>query len=177
MDIKMLVMDVDGTLTDGKIYMSANGELIKAFNIKDGYAIARLRDYDIEPVIITGRSSEIVRQRCAELKITELYQGIENKSYKLRDVCKKYCIDLSQVAYIGDDLNDLSCMKICGYSACPSDAMKQVRDSVNYVCESKGGDGAVREFIDYLLSKQILEENKEFLFQEIKYEIDININD
>ena len=153
MDIKMLVMDVDGTLTDGKIYMSSTGELMKAFNIKDGYAIARLRDYGIEPVIITGRSSEIVRQRCTELKITELHQGIENKSCKLRDVCKKYCIDVSQVAYIGDDLNDSPCMKICGNSACPSDAMMQVRESVNYVCKAKGGEGAVREYIDYLLSK------------------------
>lgn len=177
MNIKMLVMDVDGTLTDGKIYLSANGELMKAFNIKDGYAIARLRDYGIEPVIITGRKSEIVCQRCAELKITELYQGIENKSYKLREVCNKYSIDLSQVAYIGDDLNDLPCMKICGYSACPSDAMKQVRKSVNYVCEAKGGDGAVREFIDFLLSKQTIEENKDFSFQEVIYEIDSNLND
>lgn len=170
-------MDVDGTLTDGKIYMSANGELMKAFNIKDGYAIARLRDYGIEPVIITGRSSEIVRQRCAELKIEELHQGIENKSYKLRDVCEKLHVELCQVAYIGDDLNDLSCMKICGYSACPSDAMNEVKNRVNYVCQAKGGEGAVREFIDYLLSKQSLEENKEFLFQKIKYEIDKNIND
>ena len=96
-------MDVDGTLTDGKIYMSINGELMKAFNIKDGYAIARLRDYGIEPAIITGRSSEIVEQRCAELKIKELHQGIENKSYKLRDVCQKLHVELSQVAYIGDD--------------------------------------------------------------------------
>ena len=148
----MLVMDVDGTLTDGKIYMSANGELMKAFNIKDGYAIARLRDYDIVPVIITGRSSEIVKQRCTELKIKEVHQGIENKSYKLRDVCEKLHIELSQVAYIGDDLNDLPCIKICGYSACPSDAMKQVRDRVNYVCQAKGGDGAVREFIDHIIS-------------------------
>lgn len=145
-------MDVDGTLTDGKIYMSANGELMKAFNIKDGYAIARLRDYGIEPVIITGRSSEIVRQRCAELKIKELHQGIENKSYKLRNVCENLHVELSQVAYIGDDLNDLPCMKICGYSACPSDAMTQVKDSVSYVCQTKGGDGAVREFIDHIIS-------------------------
>jgi 3-deoxy-D-manno-octulosonate 8-phosphate phosphatase (KDO 8-P phosphatase) len=177
MGIKLLVMDVDGTLTDGKIYMSANGELLKAFNIKDGYAIARLRDYDIEPVIITGRSSEIVRQRCAELNIKELHQGIENKSYKLRDVCEKYKIDLSQVAYIGDDLNDLSCMKICGYSACPSDAMIQVKESVNYVCNAKGGEGAVREYIDYLLSKHFSEEKNEIVYQEVKYEIDPNIND
>lgn len=167
----MLVMDVDGTLTDGKIYMSANGELMKAFNIKDGYAIARLRDYGIEPVIITGRSSEIVRQRCAELKIEELHQGIENKNYKLRDVCGKLHVELRQVAYIGDDLNDMPCMKICGYSACPSDAMKQVRDCVNYVCETKGGDGAVREFIDHIISN--LEKDgliADYAFNEIKYE-------
>ncbi len=173
----MLVMDVDGTMTDGKIYMSAKGELVKAFNIKDGYAIARLRDYGIEPVIITGRSSEIVKQRCAELKITELHQGVENKSYKLREVCKKYGIALSQVAYIGDDLNDLPCMKICGFSACPSDAMKQVRDSVNFVCEANGGNGAVREFIEFLLLKQTYEDCGDFPFQEVKYEIDTNIND
>ena len=173
----MLIMDVDGTLTDGKIYMSTNGELMKAFNIKDGYAIARLRDYGIEPVIITGRSSEIVRQRCSELKIEELYQGIGNKSFKLREVCQKFNLDLSQVAYIGDDLNDLTCMKICGLSACPSDALKQVKDSVNYICEMKGGDGAVREFIDFLISKLDQEENVEFSFQDVKYELDTNIND
>lgn len=177
MDIKMLVMDVDGTLTDGKIYMSAYGELMKAFNIKDGYAIARLREYGIEPVIITGRSSEIVQQRCAELKITELHQGVDNKSYKLRDICKRRHVTLSQVAYIGDDLNDLSCMKICGFSACPADAMKQVADSVNYVCRTNGGDGAVREFIDYLLSKQASGDCVDFIFHEVKYEIDTNIND
>lgn len=171
MDIKLLVMDVDGTLTDGKIYMSSNGELMKAFNIKDGYAIARLRDYGIEPVIITGRNSEIVSQRCAELNITELHQGIENKSYKLRDVCKKYSIDLSQVAYIGDDLNDLPCMKICGYSACPSDAMKQVKDSVSYVCQANGGDGAVREFIEHIISNLEKKDSiADYTFNEIKYE-------
>jgi len=177
MNIRMLVMDVDGTLTDGKIYMSANGELMKAFNIKDGYAIARLKDYGITPVIITGRSSNIVTQRCAELGILELYQGIENKSYKLREVCNKFHLDLSQVAYIGDDLNDLPCMKICGFSACPSDAMKQVRERANFICEANGGYGAVREFIDYLIENQEKEEVKDFPIQEVKYEIDININD
>lgn len=172
MDVKILVMDVDGTLTDGKIYMSANGELMKAFNIKDGYAIARLRDYGIEPVIITGRSSEIVKQRCAELKIKELHQGIENKSYKLRDVCEKQHVELSQVAYIGDDLNDLPCMKICGYSACPSDAIKQVKDSVSYVCQTKGGDGAVREYIDHIISNLNRDESiSDYIFNEVKYEI------
>lgn len=173
----MLVMDVDGTLTDGKIYMSDHGELMKAFNIKDGYAIARLLDYGIEPVIITGRSSEIVNKRCSELKISELHQGIENKSYKLREVCQRLNIRLSQVAYIGDDLNDLPCMNICGIAACPADAIKEVKDTVGYVCSVKGGDGAVREFIDYLLSIQKNEEINEVDINEVKYEIDTYIND
>ena len=175
MDIKMLVMDVDGTLTDGKIYMSANGELMKAFNIKDGYAIARLRDYGIEPVIITGRSSDIVKQRCTELKIKELHQGIDNKSYMLRDICEKLHVELGQVAYIGDDLNDLPCMKICGYSACPSDAVVQVKDSVTYVCQAKGGDGAVREFIDHIISNLDKDVSiADYTFDEVKYEIQDN---
>jgi 3-deoxy-D-manno-octulosonate 8-phosphate phosphatase (KDO 8-P phosphatase) len=171
MNIKMLVMDVDGTLTDGKIYMSDNGELMKAFNIKDGYAIARLRDYGIEPVIITGRSSEIVTHRCAELKIKELHQGIENKSFKLREVCEKLHVELSQVAYIGDDLNDMPCIKICGFSACPADAMEVVRGHVNYICEAKGGDGAVREFIDHIICNLQKDDSiADYTFDEIKYE-------
>ncbi len=168
----MLVMDVDGTLTDGKIYMSANGELMKAFNIKDGYALVHLREYGIEPVIITGRLSEIVKNRCSELKIKEFYQGVENKSFKLRELCEKYLISLNQVAYIGDDLNDMTCIQICGLSACPADAIKIVRDKVDFVCDAKGGDGAVREFVDYILSHFEKDETTtDYEFSEIRYEI------
>lgn len=150
MNIKLLVMDVDGTLTDGKIYMSADGELMKAFNIKDGYAIAHLEDKQIVPVIITGRSSEILVRRCRELGIVELYQVIEDKTAKLLSICKKFQVEASNVAYIGDDLNDLECMKICGYSAAPADAAKEVLASVDYICKHRGGEGAVREFIEQL---------------------------
>lgn len=150
MNIKLLVMDVDGTLTDGKIYMSADGELMKAFNIKDGYAIAHLENKQIVPVIITGRSSEILVRRCRELGIVELYQGIEDKTAKLLSICKKFQVEASNVAYIGDDLNDLECMKICGYSAAPADAAKEVLASVDYICKHRGGEGAVREFIEQL---------------------------
>ena len=143
-------MDVDGTLTDGKIYMSAEGEMMKAFNIKDGYAIAHLGEKHIVPVIITGRSSKILVKRCQELGIEELYQGIEDKVAKLLAICKKYQIEPNNVAYIGDDLNDLECMKICGYSAAPADAAKEVLASVDYICKHRGGEGAVREFIEKL---------------------------
>lgn len=153
MDVKILVLDVDGTLTDGKIYVSAQGELMKAFNIKDGYSLARLSQSGIIPVVITGRKSEIVEQRCKELKITEIHQGIENKVVKLRDVCQKYNVDLKQCAYIGDDMNDLDCMQLCGFTAAPADAVKDVLEYVDYKCKHRGGEGAVREFCDYLTSQ------------------------
>lgn len=172
-DIKALILDVDGTLTDGKIYTSANGEFMKAFNIKDGYGLVILPKYGITPVIITGRSSEIVKKRCEELGITEVYQGVHNKSYQLREVCKKLDIALDQCAYIGDDVNDLPAMKLCGVTACPSDAMKQVRDVVDIVMEAKGGEGAVRELCDYLIehsSAYIRKDIQDFEFTEVVFE-------
>ncbi len=153
-EIKIIVFDVDGTLTDGKIYMSANGELMKAFNIKDGYAIARLNNYGIMPVIITGRKSAIVEQRCKELGINEIHQGVENKIEKLKEVCQKYNTSTDNCAYIGDDLNDLECMSICGFSGAPADAVDEVTKSVDYVCKHNGGEGAVREFCDKILNER-----------------------
>ncbi len=154
MEIKMLVMDVDGTLTDGKIYMSASGELMKAFNSKDGYAIAHLKESDIIPVVITARQSDIVKQRCKEINIKELYQGVSNKVFQLRKVCEKFNVEFVNVAYIGDDVNDLPCMQLCGLSACPSDAVKGVKEQVDYISSYKGGEGAVRDLVDYIVSQQ-----------------------
>ena len=171
-------MDVDGTLTDGKIYMSAPGEIMKAFNSKDGYAIAHIREYKIEPVIITGRESEIVKKRCTELKITELYQGVSNKLYKLKEICKNIGVKLSEVAYIGDDVNDLACIQQCGCTACPADAVKAVKDKVDYMCAEKGGEGAVREFCEYLILKQAnTDVPQSFEFNEINYELNPYTND
>ena len=144
-------MDVDGTLTDGKIYMSLQGECIKAFHIKDGYMIARLADYDIIPIIITGRQSNILLNRCKELHITEVYQGIENKQEKLTEVLHTLGYSFHEAAYIGDDLNDLECMGLCGMSACPADAVESVVREVEFVCSKNGGEGAVREFIEYII--------------------------
>ncbi len=154
MKIKMLVMDVDGTLTDGKIYFGADGEMFKAFNVKDGYAIAHiLPQYGIIPVIITGRSSTIVAQRAKDLKINELYQGISDKLTKLKEVADQKAISLDEIAYIGDDVNDLECIESCGFSGCPSDALAPVLSKVDYICKNIGGNGAVREFIDYITER------------------------
>lgn len=150
--IKMLVMDVDGTLTDGKIYIGQKGEIMKAFSVKDGYSIARLKENGIEPVIITGRVSEIVEVRARELNITELHQGVEDKLDKLQDLIFTYGITYKEVAYIGDDLNDIECMKSCGITGCPQDAVEQIKKIADYVCKKNGGSGAVREFIDNIVN-------------------------
>ncbi len=151
--IDYLVMDVDGTLTDGKIYMSPSGEAMKAFNIKDGAGIHDVAIPEgITPVIITGRESQIVLNRCKELGISEIYQGVVDKLKKLKEVAT----DLRFVAYIGDDINDISCMEAIksdgGKIGCPADAIQKVRDIADFVAPHKGGDGAVRDFIEWLIS-------------------------
>lgn len=150
--IQYLIMDVDGTLTDGKIYISSTGELMKAFDIKDGYGIHDiLIPAGIIPVIITGRSSEILLNRCRELEIKDVYQGVKNKIEKLLQITE----DLSSVAYIGDDINDLSCMEPVksagGLIGCPADAVKGVKEIADYIAPHNGGYGAVRDFIEWLL--------------------------
>ena len=154
MSIKMLVMDVDGTLTDGHIYVGAEGEMMKAFHVQDGYAIAHVLPVKgIVPVIITGRSSKIVERRAAELKISHLHQGISDKLTKLREVAAELGACAEEIAYIGDDLNDLDCIRYCGLTACPADAVPEVLKAVDYVCSRNGGRGAVREFIDKFMSE------------------------
>lgn len=152
MNIKYLVMDVDGTLTDGKIYMGDSGEIFKAFNIKDGCGINDiLKPRGVVPVIITGRESQILLNRCKELGIEEIHQGVSNKIDKLRTITS----NLGEVAYIGDDINDLSCMipikESGGIIGCPKDAAKKVVQLADFVSKRNGGDGAVREFIEWLL--------------------------
>lgn len=145
-------MDVDGTLTDGKIYMGPDGEVMKAFDVKDGYAIAHmLPEIGIVPVIITGRESQIVANRAKELGITELYQDIDNKLGVMLDVIRKYKCTEENVAYIGDDLPDIQCMKKCAMAGCPADAVQEVKEICQYICNKKAGCGAVREFIDRIL--------------------------
>lgn len=151
MKIKLLVMDVDGTLTDGKIYMSADGEAFKAFDIKDGYTIYSLDQIGVIPVIITGRESKIVSQRAKELRIKELHQGVGNKLEKLIDIASRYCVTMDEIAYFGDDYNDSSCMEICGFTGCPQDAEEDIKSKVDYICKAKAGSGALREFVKQII--------------------------
>lgn len=150
--IKYLVMDVDGTLTDGKIYMGNNEEMMKAFSIKDGCGIHDiLLPAGIIPVIITGRKSDIVVNRCREIGIETICQGVSNKIEKLLSITS----NLSEVAYIGDDINDLSCMEPVkeagGVIGCPKDAVKKIIELADFVAEHDGGNGAVRDFIEWIV--------------------------
>lgn len=149
-NIKMLVMDVDGTLTDGKIYYGNNGEMFKAFDVRDGYRLIKCEEYGIITAIITGKSSQIVAGRARDLKIKEVFQGVSNKIEVLKSLLEKYNLDSSQIAYIGDDVNDIECMEFCGFSACLADALEEVKPKVDYVCKNIGGHGAVREMIDLI---------------------------
>lgn len=155
-DIKYLVLDVDGTLTDGCLYMGNDGEIMKAFNMKDGYGIVHIaRPAGIEVIIITGRESKIVANRCAELKITNFYQGVEDKAKKLEEFLSERGHALSNCAYMGDDCNDLSCMELVklggGVVGCPRDAVNEVINVADFVSSKDGGRGAVREYIEWLV--------------------------
>ena len=148
-------MDVDGTLTDGKIYTGESGEAFKAFNTKDGYAIKEiLPKLGISPVIITSRTSKIVENRARELNIAMVYQGIIDKLPLLKKLSDENNTPLDKIAYIGDDINDLSCIEVCGFTACPSDSVDEIKNKVDYICKRKGGDGAVREFIELMRGRQ-----------------------
>lgn len=155
--VEFLVMDVDGTLTDGKIYMGPNGEAMKAFDIKDGYGIHDiLIPAGIYPVIITGRTSTIVERRCKELGIDFLFQGVKDKVNVLMYFLKERNSELSRVAYIGDDLNDMGCMNVVlsagGIIGCPANAVESVKSKATFVSKHDGGNGAVRDFIEYIIS-------------------------
>lgn len=158
--IKAIIFDVDGTLTDGKIYMGEHGEVMKAFDIKDGCAIHDIMPrFQIEPVIITARNSKILENRCSELNIKYLFQGCRNKLEKMKQVAEELQIYpnkdgvYKELAYIGDDLIDIQCMEKVGIVGCPADAVNEVKKISDFVSKKNGGDGAVREFIEWILKE------------------------
>jgi len=147
-NIKMILTDSDGCLTDAGMYYSENGDELKKFSAKDGLALGIFMKNGIITGIITGETRELIRRRAEKMDINELYMGIKDKMVVIKELANKYNLDLSQIAYIGDDLNDLECIKECGFSACPADASKVIRENVDYVCKRNGGEGVIRELLD-----------------------------
>lgn len=151
--IRLLLTDCDGVLTDGSVYYSDSGELMKKFHIRDGMGVERLRDVaGIETGIISGEKSISLKRRAEKLLIDECHLGIKEKGAIVQSISARRGIPLSSIAYIGDDVNDLSVFSLVGLSSSPRDAMSEVRNRVHFVCELKGGEGVFREFAEFLIS-------------------------
>lgn len=152
--IKLVAFDVDGIMTDGRLYFTSLGDEIKAFNVKDGLGLKLLRDTGVEVAIITGRTSELVNRRARDLKIGKLIQGREDKKLALQELLQQEGLTPNQVAYMGDDLPDLAAIRLAGLGVTVADAMPIVRQHADLITAAKGGDGAVREFCDWLMLAQ-----------------------
>lgn len=151
--IKLVISDIDGVLTDGGMYYSKNGEEFKKFNTKDGMGVEILKKNGINTIFLTKENSKISEKRAKKLHC-EIYLGIDNKLEKLKEICKIFKIKFQNVAYIGDDINDLSVLKSVGFSASPHDGIGEVLKVVDHVCKKNGGEGAFREFVDIIVDNK-----------------------
>jgi 3-deoxy-D-manno-octulosonate 8-phosphate phosphatase (KDO 8-P phosphatase) len=150
-DINTIFLDVDGTLTDGKVYLDNGKNEFKAFNVKDGLMVVAAIKMGYEVIIMTGRRSEVVARRASELGIEEYYQGVRDKKTALEKLMEEKSITYGNLAYIGDDLNDLAVMTEARFAGCPKDAAAEVKEVSDLVSEFDGGNGAVREILTHLL--------------------------
>ncbi len=152
--IKLLILDVDGVLTDGKILYNDRGEEIKAFDVKDGHGIKLLMRSGIEVVLITGRESEVVLHRARDLGIEQVHQKVKNKIEVYEKILEEKKLNDRNVGFIGDDLIDMPVLRRVGFSATVLDAIQEVKEVADYTASRKGGEGAVREICELLLKAQ-----------------------
>ena len=152
--IKLFATDVDGVLTDAGMYYAESGDEWKKFNTRDGMGIKLLQRAGIITAIVTQERTKLVARRAEKLAIPELHQGVMDKLALIREMAVRYGLTLSQVAYIGDDINDVEALKAVGFSVAPADGMPEVAAAVDYVCQKKGGEGAVREIVEMILDAQ-----------------------
>lgn len=158
--IKIFIMDVDGVLTDGKMYFFSRGRQtyeVKAFNAQDGIGLILLNKFSIKTGIITGREASGVSERAKMLSMSYVYQGFLSKIKPMEEIIATEGVDYSEVAYMGDDLTDLPLLKRVGFSCCPKNSVSQVKNVCDFVSDSKGGDGAVRQVCDLILKAKGLE--------------------
>ena len=151
-EIKMFLTDCDGCLTDGGMYYSEHGDEQKKLNTRDGMGFALLRNKGIVTGIVTSENVDLNKRRAQKLKLDVLEAGCKDKVAAVKALCEKYAISLENVAYIGDDINDLDVIKMVGYGCCPADAMPQVRDVAKYVTKAKGGEGVIREVVEAIIN-------------------------
>ena len=150
-NIKAVVFDVDGVLTDGGLWYGPTGEVMKRFDVKDGHAMVLARLTGLPIAILTARTSPIVEVRAQELKLARVFQGRREKGPAFEELCSELGFAPAEVAYMGDDVNDLPALTRAGLSGCPADAVSMVREAVQFVSTRPGGHGAAREFIELVL--------------------------
>tara|TARA_Y100000741_G_scaffold219982_1_gene167649 strand:+ start:218 stop:715 length:498 start_codon:yes stop_codon:yes gene_type:complete len=152
--IKLVITDVDGVLTDGGMYYSEKGELLKKFNTRDGMGVELLHKASIKTIFLTGENSKIVKIRAKKVKADDCHINIKQKEKILSKICKKFNVKSSDIAYIGDDINDLKIMNLVGLTACPSDAQEKIKSISNLKCKKAGGNGVFREFVEIILNSK-----------------------
>ena len=152
--IRLFATDVDGVLTDAGMYYSESGEELKKFNTRDGMGIKLLQRAGLITAIVTQERTKLVAWRGEKLMMPEVHQGVMDKLSLVREMAARHGLSMDEVAYIGDDINDLATLKAVGFSATPADVMPAVVEAVDYVCVKKGGEGAVREIIEMILKAQ-----------------------
>tara|TARA_B110000467_G_C18027875_1_gene319154 strand:- start:48 stop:524 length:477 start_codon:yes stop_codon:yes gene_type:complete len=150
-NIKLVATDIDGVWTDARMHYTENGDFMKSFSTYDGMAVQLLREKNIETVIITSEDSNIVLQRAKKLNILNVYIGEKNKLDRIKKICLQKQIDLTDVAYIGDDLNDIDILNQVGFSALTHNSPIKEQIKVDYITKTSGGNGAFREFVDLIL--------------------------
>jgi YrbI family 3-deoxy-D-manno-octulosonate 8-phosphate phosphatase len=149
--IKLVLTDIDGVWTDGGLYYTKDGMIMKRFNVKDGMGVNRLRERGIETGIVSGDSSEVITIRGQRLKLDLIYIGVRDKKQALDEICGLRNLKYENIAFIGDDVNDIEILQNAGLTAAPADAMDEIIEMVDYVCKRRGGDGAFREFVEFIL--------------------------
>lgn len=152
--IRLVITDVDGVLTDGGMYYTAKGDMMKKFFTRDGMGVTLLRRKSIPTLIITKEKTPMVKHWAKNMKIEKLYDGVLKKELLIDKICKNYNLKYENIAYIGDDINDIELLKKVGLSGCPMDAISEVKSICDYICKSNGGHGVFREISDLILNAQ-----------------------
>ena len=153
--ISIVLTDVDCVLTDGGMYYTENGDIMKKFHTRDGMGVSLLRRKKIPTIIITKEKTKFVKKWAKKMNVEKLYDGIEKKEDLVTTICSKYDVSLQELAYIGDDINDLELLKKVGLSVTPADGITDAKKICNYICKSKGGEGAFRELADLILQTRV----------------------
>ncbi len=152
--IKIILTDVDCVLTDGGMYYTENGDVMKKFHTRDGMGVTLLRKKKISTIIVTKEQTKFVKQWAKKMKIEKLYDGIQKKEELINQICDRYNVKLEELAYIGDDVNDVALLKKVGLSAVPADGIAEAKKNCDYICTLKGGEGAFRELADLVLENR-----------------------